>query len=198
MDVARRCVALAGGADKAVAAAQTAFDQRDYRWAAELLNHVVMADGAHAAARKLLARTCDQLGYVSEAATWRNSYPTAAAERRGPPKQGVNRAALLDMLAHTPIECFLEAMAAGLNGPAAEGKDFKINLVLTDTKGSYVLWIENAVLHHRRAEPAAVANATLTLTQGFFVRMMAGSKIDLARYLGLLDKVTGTFPIVSR
>ena len=106
-------------------------------------------------------------------------------------------------------------MAAGLNGPAAEGKDFKINLVLTDTKESYVLWIENAVLHHRRAEPAADANATLTLTQAFFVRMMAGtagvkdmllsdqlsvdgSKIDLVRFLSLIDKAPGTFPIVTR
>ncbi len=216
VEMAKRYVALAGGADKAVAAAQTAFDQGDYRWAAELLDRVVFADGNHKPARELLARTYDQLGYAAEASTWRNSYLTAAAELRGgPPKQGINRAAFVDMLAQTPIERFLEAMAAGLNGPAAEGKDFKINLVLTDTKESYVLWIENAVLHHRRAEPAADANATLTLTQPFFVRMMAGtagpkdllmsddvkvsgSKIDLARFLGLIDKAPGTFPIVTR
>ncbi|MGM9482291.1 alkyl/aryl-sulfatase [Roseateles sp. NT4] len=216
VEMARRYVELAGGADKAVAVAQQAFDKGDYRWAAELLNQVVFADGGHKAARELLARTYDQLGYVAEASTWRNSYLTAAAELRGgSPQQGINRAAFVDMLAQTPIERFLEAMAAGLNGPAAEGKNFKINLVLTDTKESYVLWIENAVLHHRRAEPAADANATLTLTQGFFVRMMAGtagakdmltsddiqvtgSKIDLARFLGLIDKASGTFPIVTR
>ena len=216
VDVAKRYVALAGGADKAVAAAQTAFDQGDYRWAAELLNHVVMADGTHKPARELLARTYDQLGYAAEASTWRNSYLTAAAElRSGPPTQGLSRAGLVDMLAQTPIERFLEAMAAGLNGPAAEGKDYKINLQFTDIKQSYVLWIENAVLHFKRAEPAADANATLTLTQGFFVRMMAGtagakdmltsdelkvtgSKIDLVRFLRLIDKAPGTFPIVSR
>ncbi len=216
VEMARRYVELAGGADKAVAVAQQAFDKGDYRWAAELLNQVVFADGGNGKARELLARSYDQLGYVAEASTWRNSYLTAAAELRGgPPQQGINRAAFVDMLAQTPIERFLEAMAAGLNGPAAEGKNFKINLVLTDTKESYVLWIENAVLHHRRAEPAADANATLTLTQAFFVRMMAGtagakdmltsddiqvtgSKIDLARFLGLIDKAPGTFAIVTR
>jgi alkyl sulfatase BDS1-like metallo-beta-lactamase superfamily hydrolase len=216
VEMAQRYVSLVGGPAKAMAAAQTAFDKGDYRWAAELLNHVVFADAGHKAARELLARCYDQLGFIAEASTWRNSYLTAAAElRAGPPKQGINRAAFVDMLAQTPIERFLEAMAAGLNGPAAEGKNFKINLVLTDTQESYVLWIENAVLHHRRAPAAADANATLTLTKPFFVRMMAGtagakdmlmsdeikvtgSKIDLARFLSLIDKAPGTFPIVTR
>ena len=79
------------------------------------------------------------------------------------------------MLEQTPIERFLEAMAAGLDGPAAEGKDYKINLVLSDTGESFVLWIENAVLHHRKAAPAADANATLTLTKPIFIKMMAGT-----------------------
>ncbi|MCK7491274.1 MAG: hypothetical protein MZW92_05810 [Comamonadaceae bacterium] len=61
------------------------------------------------------------------------------------------------------------------NGPAAEGKDLKINLVLSDTRESYVLWIENAVLHHKKAAPAADANATLTLTKPIFIKMMAGT-----------------------
>jgi alkyl sulfatase BDS1-like metallo-beta-lactamase superfamily hydrolase len=213
---AKRYVELAGGADKAVAAAQAAFDKGEYRWAAELLNHVVFADSAHKGASELLARTYDQMGYMSEAATWRNSYLTAAAElRNGPPKKGIDRSYLIDMLAHTPVERFLEAMAASLDGAAAEGKNLKINLVLSDTKQSFVLWTENAVLHHKVAAPAADANATLTLTRPIFVKMMAGtagikdtllsdelkidgSKIDLVRFFSLVDKAPGTFPIVTR
>ena len=207
---AKRYVALIGGADKAVTAAQTAFDQGEYRWAAELLNQVVFGAPDHKAAKDLLARTYDQLGYTAEAATWRNSYLTAAAElRKGPPAKGVNRASFVEMLAQTPVERFLEAMAAGLDGQAADGKNLKINLVLSDLGESYVLWIENAVLHHRKAPPAADANATLTLTRPIFVKMMAGtagvkdtlmsddlkidgSKIDLVRFFSLIDKATGT------
>jgi alkyl sulfatase BDS1-like metallo-beta-lactamase superfamily hydrolase len=215
-EAGRRYVELMGGADKAVAAAQAAHDMGEYRWAAELLNHVVMADSGQAAAKALLARTYEQLGYASEAATWRNSYLTAAAELRdGPPKKGVDRSAVVDMLNRTPVERFLEAMAASLDGPAAEGKDLKINLVFSDTKESFVLWIENAVLHHRASPATSDANATLTLTKPIFVKMMAGtagakdtllsddlkvegSKIDLVRFFSLIDKAPGTFAIVTR
>jgi len=153
---------------------------------------------------------------MSEAATWRNSYLTAAAElRNGPPKTGISKAGFLEMLNQTPIERFLEAMAAGLDGPAAEGKTLKVNLVLTDIKESYVLWIENAVLHFKKEAPAQDANATLTLTKPIFIKMMAGtagvkdtlmsddlkvggSTIDLVRFFGLIDKAPGTFAIVTR
>lgn len=213
---AKRYLELLGGADKAIAAAQAAFDKGDYRWAAELLNHAVFGAPDNKAAKELLARTYDQMGYMAEAATWRNSYLTAAAELRdGPPKKGVDRSFLIDMLMETPVERFFEAMAAGLDGPAAEGKDLKINLVLSDKKESYVLWIENAVLHFRKSAPASDANATLTLTKPIFIKMMAGtagvkdtllsdelkisgSTIDLVRFFTLIDKAPGTFAIVTK
>ena len=213
---AKRYLELMGGSDKAVSAAQTAFDKGEYRWAAELLNQAVFGDPKNTAAKELLAKTYDQMGYMAEAATWRNSYLTAAHElRNGPPTKGVSKATLMQMLLQIPMERFLEAMAAGLNGPEAEGKDLKVNLVLTDLKESYVLWIENSVLHFKRAEPAANANATLTLTKTIFVKMIAGtagvkdtllsddlkiggSKIDLVRFFGLIEKAPGTFAIVTR
>ena len=214
-EVGQRYMALIG-ADKAVAASQAAFDKGDYRWAAELLNHVVMADSSHKAAKELLARTYDQMGYMSEASTWRNAYLTGAMElREGPPTKGISKATMLDMLGQVPTERFLEAMAGGLNGPDAVGKDLKINLVLTDTQEKYLLWIENAVLHFKRDAQAADANATLSLTRPILVKMIAGvagvqdtllsddlkvtgSKIDLVRFFTLIDKAPGTFAIVTR
>ena len=213
---AKRYLELLGGSDKVVAAAQTAYGKGDYRWASELLNHAVFGDPKNASAKELLAKTYEQMGYASEAATWRNAYLTGAQElRNGAPVKGINKAALIDMLQQTPMERFLEAMAAGLDGPAAGGKDYKINLVLTDLKESYVLWIENSVLHFKSAPPEADANATLSLTKSIFVKMVAGvagakdtlmsddlkvsgSKIDLVRFFGLIEKSPGTFPIVTR
>lgn len=214
-DVGKRYVELAGGPDKALAAAQQAFDKGDMRWAAELLNHVVMADAANKAAKELLATTYEQMGYSAESATWRNAYLSGAQElRNGPPAKGMSKAGAIDLLLQTPMERFLEAMAASLDGPAAEGKNYRINITLSDQKESYALWIDNAVLHFKRGQHPE-ANAALTLTKPLFVKIIAGSagiqdtllsddlkvsgsKVDLARFFGLIEKAPGTFGLVSR
>ncbi len=216
VEAAKRYVALAGGMDKVLAAAQAAFDAGDYRWAAEVLKHAVYADGKNAAARDLLARCFEQLGYVAESAPWRNFYLTGALElRQGPPDKGITLDILLDMLHYTPIERFLERMAASLDGAKAADTKLTINLSFSDLKENYVLQVENAVLHFRKAPPAREANATLTLTKAFFLQMMTGqagakdlltskqtkidgSTIDLARFFSLIEKAPGVFPIVTR
>jgi len=214
-DAARRYVALMGGVDTVIAAARAAYDGHEYRWAAELLNHAVFADPGSTEAKALLARTYEQLGFVAESGPWRNVYLTGAYElRNGPPEKGIDRSTVLDMLEWTPIERFLDAMAAGLNGPRAEGTTFRINLVISDTGESHLLWIENAVLHHRKAPPAADADATLMLTKKLFLKMMtgsaklkdlllgdelktSGSRVDLVRFFALFDRAEGKFPIVT-
>ena len=212
---AKRYIELIG-ADKVLAAAQAAYDKGDYRWAAELLNHAVFADSANKTAKELLAKTYDQMGYMAESATWRNSYLTGALElRSGAPTQGVSRALIIDMLLQTPTDRFLEAMAANLNGANAEGKNLKVNLVLSDKHENYVLWIENAVLHFKSSPPAPDANATLTLTYPLLAKMFAGtagvketlmgdelkvtgSVVDLVRFFSLIEIPEGKFPIVTR
>lgn len=216
VEAAKRYVQLFGGADRAIAAAQEAHDRGEDRWAAEVLKHVVLADAGNQPARELQARSFEQMGYQAESAPWRNFYLSGAQElRHGPPKGGVTRTALLDMLQHTPTERFLEAMAAGLNGPKADGVSLRINLVLPDSNERFGLWIENAVLHHRRGALEGPVDTTLTLSKPFFLRLVTGqagaaelltskeTRIDgsvlaLRSFFGLIDRAPGTFPIVTR
>ncbi|MGE1177657.1 alkyl/aryl-sulfatase [Pseudomonas sp. BW7P1] len=213
---ARRYVELMGGNAKVLEAARVAYDKGEYRWVAELLDQAVLDQADDKAAKELLARSYEQLGYQSESATWRNSYLTAAQElRNGPPDKGVRRSDLIELMKQTPTERFLEAMAASLDGPAADGKNWTFNLQLTDTQESFVLWIENAVLHFRRGAPATNANATLSVTKDLFVQLLGGtagfkdaltskdlnvdgSTVDLVRFLGLLEKAPGNFAIVAQ
>ena len=54
----------------------------DYRWAATLLDNLVFAQPDDAAAKDLLARIYDQLGYRAESGPWRDFYLTGAQELR--------------------------------------------------------------------------------------------------------------------
>jgi alkyl sulfatase BDS1-like metallo-beta-lactamase superfamily hydrolase len=214
VEAARRYVDLAGGVAGAIAAAHAAYDRADYRWAAELLKHVVFAAPRNDAGRELLARTLEQLGFVAESAIWRNFYLTGAHElRNGPPAASVTRASMIDMLEHTPIGNFLDAMTATLDGPRADGSNLALNLEFSDLDERHHLWIENAVLHHRPGSSEA-ADATLVLTKPFFLRLVTGqagaadlllskdvhvrgSRLALGGFFALLDNHPGTFPIVA-
>ena len=91
VQAAKSYVELGGGADVMVAHAQKAYDKGDFRWAAEVLKHVVLAQPDHAKARQLQAKAFEQMGYMAESAPWRNVYLTGAYElRKGPPEQGMD------------------------------------------------------------------------------------------------------------
>ena len=81
-EAAHRYVRFMGGADAIVAQATESFDTGDYRWVAEVLDHVVVADPTHEAARNLLADALEQLGYQAESAPWRNFFLTGTKELR--------------------------------------------------------------------------------------------------------------------
>ena len=211
----KKYVELAGGAEALIDKARQAFDAADYRWSAELLNHLVLSDPGNAGARSLLAASYDQLGYQSESGPWRDVYLTAARElRHGPPETGFNVALMKDVLRRTPVRRFFDSMAARLNGPDAEGVELSVNFVFTDLGETYLLDIGNAVLHHRPSSPDAEANATLRLSHDMFIRMLAGqaglkdllmsdeielegSRLDLLKFFSLFDKPEGRFNIVT-
>ena len=213
---AEHYVALAGGMGPLLDAARKAQANGEYRWAAELLKHAVYAEPDNVDARQQLAESFEQLGYAAEASTWRNAYLTGAYEaRHGAPEEGFSPARMRDLLAQTPVERFLERMAASINGPAAGDLDLTINLVLTDRGESHVLHLRNGVLRHRAAPEDPAADATLRLTHAVFLDMMTGeagagtllasdevaiegSTLDLARFFGLVEKPPGNFPILNR
>jgi len=207
-------VELAGGATKLLDQARAAYDKGEYRWVAEVVNHLVFADPENQDARELLAKAYDQLGYQAESGPWRDVYLTGAFElRHGGPAQGIDPAASMDMIKYAPLESFLTAMAARIDAERAEGKTMTVNLVLTDVDESYVLELQNSVLRHEKRKPDPDANVTLRVTHGLFLKMLTGSaglkdtlfsddltiegsRLDLLSFFRLIDKPTGTFDIV--
>lgn len=209
----KRYLEFMGGADAVVEKARTSFDAGDYRWVAEVLNHVVMAEPNHFEGRALLADTLEQLGYQSESGPWRNFYLCGALElRHGLPK-GSNFGATASMAASIPMKNMFDTMAVRLNGPRAEGKVLSINLDFSDID-SWHLLIDNSVLHAREDRQADDAQATLKCTSLDYKRLMmgltdaatlmqdgnlaiegdAGVLLELA---GLFDQFERRFPIMT-
>ena len=176
----KRYVSYMGGAEALLVRAQASFDEGDYRWVAEVLNHLVFAAPENEDAKDLLASAYDQLGYQSESGPWRDVYLTAALElRQGAPKGVAGAGNAGNMMAHIPIPKFFDAMCVRLDGPKADGKQLSVNITFTDRQETYVLRLENAVLHHKRSAPDPEASATLDLTYELFLGIFTG-QVDMA------------------
>ncbi|MEU6251014.1 alkyl sulfatase dimerization domain-containing protein [Glycomyces sp. NPDC047010] len=159
---AKRYVDLAGGAENAVDAAQIAFAAGDYRWAAEVLNHVVFADPGHADARALLADTYEQLGYGSENGTWRNFFLSGATELREGNFGTPTATASHDMLGQLTPELLFDALAIQVNGPKAWDEHLTVDVALTDTGDRYRLRLSNGCLTYTKAAQPGAADATVS------------------------------------
>ncbi len=213
VEAGKRYVELAGGADALLAAARSAYDAGDYRWVAEVVNHLVFADPTNTAARALQADALEQLGYQSESATFRNAYLTGAQElRHGPPPS--MEAARRGLVRTLPMSELLATAAVRLNSDEVAGLSAVIDLVVSDLDEQWLVELSNRTLHYRRGRRAATVDVRVVTTHEVVAALVAGERsIDdvvaagelaadgdlaaLARVLDHLDVFYGGFPIVE-
>ena len=204
-EAGKRYVAAMGGADAVVAIARKASDEGDYRWAAEILNHVLFADRAHAAAKALQADTFEQLGFGAENGTWRSEFLAGATELRKGTFGTPAATASPDLLAALTPEQVFDAIAIRVDGPRAAPETLSIGVVLTDAGTSYRLDLRNGVLIHHEA-PTDGADLVLRLPKAALPGLLAGSTegiaIDgdprvLSRLVALLEAPDPDFNIVT-
>ncbi|MFD8404948.1 alkyl/aryl-sulfatase [Streptomyces anulatus] len=212
-EAGRRYVEFMGGADTVVAKARDSFDSGDLRWAAEVLNHVVLTRPDHTAARELLADTYEQLGYGAENGTWRNFYLSGTTELREGRFGTPTVTASADIIANLSPRLLFDALAVQINGPEAWDLKITIDIVLTDTAETYRLGLTNGVLTHTAAQQQDSADLTLTTTARRLPALAlgdltpdaladAGIRADgdtavLDRLAAVLDPGDPDFPIVT-
>ena len=176
VDSSQRYVAFMGGADNVLRQATDSYNRGDYRWVAEVVNHVVFADADNVAAKNLLADAYEQLGYQSESGPWRNFYLTGALElRRGVTKLPVPNTASADTIRAMPIEMFFDYLGVRLNGDRAAGLALAFNLELTDTSEKYVLGVENSAIHYSKGLSLPSADASIVITRADLNDVMLGT-----------------------
>ncbi|MFS0553835.1 alkyl/aryl-sulfatase [Brevibacillus sp. 179-C9.3 HS] len=172
VESAQKYVQYMGGSANVISQAQLDFEKGEYRWVAQVVKHVVMADPNHVEAHKLLANTYEQLGYQAESAIWRNIYLAGAHELRNGVKTGSFNSATSAL--NMPVDEFMKLLAVKLNGPKAEGKKITLNVNLSDTSQAYTIYLENSVLIHKVNSLDDHPNATLTIDKATFYKMGLG------------------------
>jgi alkyl sulfatase BDS1-like metallo-beta-lactamase superfamily hydrolase len=223
VEAGKRYVGMMGGADEVVRKAQEAFDAGDYRWVAEVVNHVVFADPAHVPARHLQADALEQLGYQAESGPWRDFYLTGAQELRNgaPPLRGSSTAGP-EVVAAMTTEMLLQLMGVRLNGPAAGDLEMAITLKVRGAPSSagsdagevWAVGMRHGAIHHVAGREAVDADVTLELDHAALVAVasgegtleelladeratVTGTRAKVAQLLGLLDTFAMGFNIVT-
>jgi alkyl sulfatase BDS1-like metallo-beta-lactamase superfamily hydrolase len=208
-----RYVALAGGPDALLTHARDPFERGDFRWVAEVVNHLVFADPDNSEARELQARALEELGYGAENGTWRNFFLVGAHELR---HGGGGTAAAIppDFIVNLSNEQLFDALAIQIDGPRAGDRRITLHWRFTDTAEEYGLTLQHGVLRHRRGTPSGHIDATVNVQRSALNDVVAGSatvdeltsagrlvvegdQAKLGELLGLLDPPDPNFAIVT-
>jgi alkyl sulfatase BDS1-like metallo-beta-lactamase superfamily hydrolase len=210
---AERYVDLAGGADALLANARDAFERGDFRWAAEVLGHLVFAHPDDREARELQAQTFEQLAYGAENATWRNFFLMGASELRHG-SRGSATGPAPDFVVSLSNDHLFAALAIQIDGPRAGDRRITLGWRFTDTGEDYTLMLQNGVLTHRAGLPPGPVDATVKVERSAIDELIAGSAAldglmssgrlsiegdgsKLGELFGLLDPPDPRFGIVT-
>ena len=177
VEVGQRYVALAGGADKVIAAGQEALANGDYRWGAELVNHLVFADPTNTEARALQADLLEQLGYQSESSTFRNAYLMGAQElRHGTPNLPASPARARGILVAMTVEQIFDTISVRLNSEAVGGLSLKLNWTFPDMAGTadekWVLALSHRTLYGVQGRHDSEAVASISINRSLLIDIL--------------------------
>jgi len=214
VEQAKRYVEFMGGAEAALEKARVSFAAGDYRWVAEVVNHVVFAEPENREARELQADALEQLGFGAENASWRNFFLMGAKELREGISGTPTSAAPPDVLAHLTVSQLLDAMAIRLNGPRAAECHLRIEWNVSDPDEQHAITVCNGVLRHRPGGHGDAADAALHVEREALNQLLLeiadigelaesgrlrvdGDGAKLGELLGLLDDPDPGFAIVT-
>ena len=218
-EVGKRYVELAGGAHQLLNAAQAAFDAGDYRWVAELVNHLVFAEPTNDKARALQADALEQMAYQAESSIFRNAYLMGAQElRQGPPKTANVNVRARSLVREMTIEQVFDALAVRTMSEKLGGVALAVNWTFTDLRGTpderWVLGISHRTMYSSRGHHDSLAVAGVTMSRSLlldvviqdttFMDAISAGQISLEGDAGALLTIFGNldtfsmgFPIVE-
>ncbi len=191
-EASKKYVETMNGSEAILNKARASFEKGEYRWVAQLVNHLVFAEPDNQEARNLQAEALEQLGYTAESGPWRNFYLTGAKElRAGLVVAEKTSTASADAIKAMTLDMFFDYMAVRLNGPKAAGKTIILNFDFTDTGAQYLVEMENSVLTYTANKQADDADAAISLTRPVWNEIVLGQSTMQAVIAAGKSKVAG-------
>lgn len=171
---APRLVALAGGEGALLAAAQSALDSGDHRWALELGTTLFDANIRRSEAAGVRAQALRALAQLEPSANGRNYRLTQALEAEGfeIPRPSL-RVSAKNMLAELSIDAFFAAMQARVDPKRAAGVESSIAFQFTDIDRNFTLCVRRGATELSQSADSD-ANATLTTTTLIWKELAVG------------------------
>jgi len=174
-EVAVKYVTAMGGAENVMKAGQAAFDSGEYRWGAELVNHLVFADPDNQEAKNLQADILEQMGYQAESGPWRNFYLAGAFElRNGVQNSSSSKTSSPQIISNMSMKLIFGYMGIQLDAKKADGKKITLNWVLPDVNEKYTQFLENSVLNYWPNSEDPDADATVIISRETLTAFLLG------------------------
>jgi alkyl sulfatase BDS1-like metallo-beta-lactamase superfamily hydrolase len=216
VEVGKRYVELAGGADAMLSHARDAYAEGDYRWVAEMMKHLVFAEPGNDQARWLEADALEQLGYQAESGPWRNFYLTGAQELRQGELEidAIASTNSPDVLAAMDSSMIFDFLAVSLDGEKAAEVEITLDLEFTDRSERWLLEISRGVLRYHPTRRVEAPTLSMRISRADFMAVLSGTKkmpkllakgdaeldggvLGLAKFGRLFDRFSPNFEIVT-
>jgi alkyl sulfatase BDS1-like metallo-beta-lactamase superfamily hydrolase len=212
---APRYVEYMGGAAAMLERAKRDFDAGEYRWVAQVMNHLVFAQPALREARELGAAALEQMGYQAESATWRNAFLLGASELREGHKGSTQFASRSrDMVCAITEDMFFDYLGARIDGVRAQHLTLRIDWRFTDIDKRFTLNLQHGALtwalpnqanpsHLKVSMTRATLNQILCGDTGFASAVsegaiaLEGDASLFRQFLGTLEQFSGEFNVVE-
>lgn len=183
-DSAPLYVEMMGGTAKILAKAKELMAQGKYLHATEILNKLVLAEPNNQEARQMLADAFEQLGYIAESSSVRNTFLQGAFElRNGLPGGVPPRSTGPDVIRAMTTEQWLDFLGISIDPKRADGIHFVMNFITPDNGERFVVEMSNGTLTNIKGFQVEKPDLTVTVNRSDLNQVMMGLKTfdDLIR-----------------
>lgn len=177
---ARRLVALAGGRDAVLKAANDAYLGGDFQWAAELATYLIRIDHNDANARRLKANAFRRLGYANMNINWRNWYLTSAKELEGKLEAALDAKKMAgifmppDIVTAWPAGVSINSWSSRLRAEATLDIHMSLGFNFADLDEQYSLTVRRGICQFDKGLLDS-NNLVLTLTKPVYDQIVLGT-----------------------